>query len=529
MEVQKPPNTINLMVGHYYEDYYEYLSFIKQGQKGHLFLTNLFTNDDPTKVFLSWGIYSMMGYIAFITHIIIPVWIIYWLFVVLFSFIYFLLTYITISEVLKGKTFRLKISAFILVITASPLFNISVTNGFTITPFDYWYSPGTPFSRYNMGTPHHQLIQIIFLAGIILMVKVLRKGIYLRSIIFSLFSLLLLVTSPPQLFLFWVAIPAAYFLNNLIDEIRKDNVKKNIIGVLLRSLWPIVPLIFICTFIIPLALFFNRMALQSPTMVSARLWDIKSFYYPPIQIFFLSTGFLAFLALGGLVFYLYKPTVLKLTFLLIFLIGSVITLIPLYFKEINLVALLGVHNLRFFNPASYIFLGTSAILVIERVAKKSLRKIMVLCSVILIFFISLGTLWWERINYKFSSTGNIQYMPEGLYQRLGQLEKSSHKNTVLTSPSSGMGLIIPAMTGRRVYYGRSIFTLNLEEKAKKTVDFYNMKMVPAKALEFLNKEGIGSVVVLKGVDTDENELKKYYPFLNKEYSNTELAILTVKP
>jgi len=30
--IHKPKDTVNMMVGHYYEDYYEYLSFVKQGQ-----------------------------------------------------------------------------------------------------------------------------------------------------------------------------------------------------------------------------------------------------------------------------------------------------------------------------------------------------------------------------------------------------------------------------------------------------------------------------------------------------------------
>ena len=52
------------MVGHYFEDYYEYLSFIKQGQKGSIILENLFDGRDETKIIVPWWPYSLLGFLS---------------------------------------------------------------------------------------------------------------------------------------------------------------------------------------------------------------------------------------------------------------------------------------------------------------------------------------------------------------------------------------------------------------------------------------------------------------------------------
>ncbi len=526
MVVNKPQNTINLMVAHYYEDYYEYLSFVKQGQQGHLVLQNLFTNDDAGKFFLSWWLYSLMGFTSYITQIKIPVWIIYWLYEAIFLFLFFLLTYFAISQVLNKKSPLLKLSAFALTIFASPLFNISFKNNIAISPFNYWYSIGIPFSRYNSGTPHHLISEVILLLGILTTLRVFKNGGLLKKfIVFFIFSLLLLITSPPLLIIYWFAILLSFMIEKF-SRIKSIIAAKKYLFI--DGLIYVAPLFFASVLSLLLAALFNKLSLESPTLTSSRLWELNNLYYPPASLFILSIGLLFFLAILGLPIYFSSWESTRAVFFLIFLLGAAMTLIPINFLNKNVVTIVGIHNLRFFNPNAYIFLGASAALLIEKIAKRPARIFIITCAILTVFFISLGTLWRNKIKTKaiYDEIGQQQYMTKDLYYGISLLENSKNKGIVLTSPASNLGLIIPALTGRKVYYGRSIFTLDIDNKRNKAINFYSMRMTKDEAKNFLQKERIDSII-LTGIDSDKKLLMDYYRFLKEEFSNNQVALMRV--
>ncbi|MBM3283935.1 hypothetical protein FJY90_06885, partial [Candidatus Gottesmanbacteria bacterium] len=225
-----PPDTVNMMVGHYFEDYYEYLSFIKQGQKGSLILENLFDSTDRVKITIPWWPYSLLGFLGNLFHLQIPAQLIYWFSSVAFCFIILLTTFTAVKTLLPGEKFSFQLLAFLLIIFSCGFFNIFdiLKTPIQIIPYDFWYSIGPPFSRYNIGTPHHQATQIILILALLFSIARLHRPYALATLGGHLmFSFLLLILSPPQLILFWLSYVTTVGLI-IISNLKSQNSKLSV-------------------------------------------------------------------------------------------------------------------------------------------------------------------------------------------------------------------------------------------------------------------------------------------------------------
>jgi len=555
-----PPNTVNMMVGHYFEDYYEYLSFVKQGQKGSLILTNLFDSGDRSNLFSPWWPYSFLGYISFLFHLDIPPSLIYWTAAAVFSFILLLLTFIAVSTLLKKEKFLIQLLAFLLIIISCGFFNIFDTlkdPAHKIIPYDFWYSAGSPFSRYHIGTPHHQITHIIFLLMVLFAINRFHKPLKLTTVVgYFIFSFLLLILSPPQLLLFWLAYLMATIVviishlfaggtknpeicgearllstptclspdrsvGTSLGGAQKDlaDLSKSLISKLF------LPFLTTAILLVPLAYFLYKYSFSSPTYIATKLWDIHNLYYPQLSLFILTCGPLILLAPLGLAVYFSRLSFEKLFFFFITFFSFLFVLVPfnIFSTNTSIFTFIGIHNQRFNTPASYLFLGVATILLLKAIFKKP--RLILTISFLLLIFISLSLFGsWQIHAQNIYRAGFLQFMPKELYLGLQVLEKEKDETAVLASPQSFLGIIIPAISGKRVYIGRSIFTLNLEEKTTNARKFYSLKMTPSEALDFLKKEKIG-FILLTNSEPNEKEFLEHYNFLKVEFKNSQLTIL----
>lgn len=515
-----PPNTVNMLVGHYYEDYYEYLSFVKQGQKGNLIPINLFDSNDRSNLFSPWWPYSLMGYVSFILHLDIPPSIIYWISAGTFSFILLFLTNITVSTLLKKEKSIIQLMSFLLIITSSGFFNIFDTLKdplHKIIPYDFWYSAGSPFSRYNIGTPHHQITHIIFLIMVLFAINHFQKPLKLVTFaVYFILSLLLLTLSPPQLLLFWLV-----YLSSAIFTFLKSKIHDP------AKLVFLLPFITSTICLAPIAYLLYKYSFSSPVYIAGKLWDINHFYYPQLLLFILTTGPLILLALFGFIVYFSRLSFEKLFLFFITFFSFLFILVPINISPTggNILAFIGIHNQRFNTPHSYIFLGVAAILFIKAIFKKPVRIVAV--SLLILIFSSLSLIGsWQTHSLDPYSVGFLQFVPNELYRGLQVLENDKDDAVVLASPQSFLGIIIPAVSNKRVYLGRSIFTMNLDEKTAIANKFYSMNLTPSEAREFLRKENIG-IILLSTFEPNEKEFFEHYNFLKIEYKNSNLTIIRI--
>lgn len=513
-----PPNTVNMLVGSYYEDYYEYLSFIKQGEQGHLLISNLFTNDDFNRFFTVWWPYSVMGFIFHIFHLIIAPKYIFWIATFLFTAIIFILIFIAISKVIPEQNPLDRILAFLLVLFSVSFYEIFTKPFLTLYSFDYWYSLGRQYTRFSIAIPHHQIATILSLIGFLILIDTMHNpSLFKKTISILIISFLLLTVSPPQYILLWSAAILSIILHNFPKHYRHLFRKSN--SHLLSI--EIIPLLNSAIILIPVLFILSKISV-SPTMAAGRVIDLSYITYPTLKDFFYSTGLILVLAVMGLPMYLAGFSYSRKLFFFLTLISLSFVLMP---SLRNFLIFLGVHNLRFNTPITYIFYGTASILFLRKIFSRQIFRIIIVAAYILFSLPSLYSSWIQMQKTPYSAA-ILQFMHTDMYNGIRSLENIPDNKIILTSPTIVLGSAVPALSGKRVYLGRSILTLNMPEKSRKTVDFYSMKMSPETARNFVIQENIGYVLLLP-YEYDLNKFLSYYNFLRVRSVSTNLYIMKV--
>lgn len=519
-----PAGTVNMLVGHYWEDYYVYLTGVSEGLKGQIFVTNLASITDHSRMFLSWWPYTALGFIFYFLRINLSPQNIYWLGAGFLLFVYCLLTYPAIDQLTGIKRRGAGLAAFLFCLLSTGFFRV-ISNGGKIdfVPFDHWYSIGLPYSRFGVGTPHHELAQIIFLLGIMIIGRKLEK-----EKVFPLFSslisgLLLLTIAPPQFLLFTASVSAGviFYIVYAARTEKKSN-SEHLFYSHQKLLFPLTVYLVISV----LAAFWVRnVVLATPVMEQSHAWDLNHFFYPGVSLFLLSMGPLLMLAIIGLPIFFRKVTVTGIIYFSVAFFSLVPVVLRLGYGPFDLLRTLGFHNLRFLTPVSFIFLSVASAELLEVFFRKKLYFGIVSGILILFFLFPLKTTGVQRLKEP-ESAGYLQYMPSDMYSGLKFPEKSFHKGVVLTSPDSSLGLAVAAIDTRQVYIGHFLFTPDIEGRKALSFEFYKLKMDPEAAREFLLKNRIEEIVVYLN-DGDSGKMKDYYPFLKEEFKNSQITVFTV--
>jgi hypothetical protein len=190
-------------------------------------------------------------------------------------------------------------------------------------------------------------------------------------------------------------------------------------------------------------------------------------------------------------------------------------------------SLLGIVNVRVLSAPLILGYSYFAVLFLRTLFKKitkreSLGIILTGCAVFLIVIFSLLSLYAQEKK-------RLEFDPKNLVFFVNKETLDIYSRAQLVSNPQDIFLVywpfnssFPALTGRRVYDGHPLLTINEEEKARQLFNFFDGKMSPVEAHHFLKANGITKVIGYGG-----NMYLRENPDLSVEYDNTYLTLYKV--
>lgn len=501
-----PKDFTYLAVGHFYLDYFEYLQQIVQGMRGHWLVDNPFDVNDPTKTFLGWGQYLLIGRLANFFHW--SPYFTYWFAIFILSIVLCFLLFKLIKRLLPEEMFFIQFCAWLMAIFATPFIKIISENGQLKTiPFDFWYAPMSMFHRFG-GVPHHLLTSILIILIILFTAKILSNldklnfpQLIKKALINCLMLASLLTFAPFQV----INIMSGLALVGWI-YFKKTNKLVLFIGLTI-------------IIVLPLALIFKNMHQTDGLFQRQIFWETAQNRYRSMSELLLTTGPILIFVPFGIIAYLKSKTPLRLLFLffVIFCYIYLYTPLALYF---------GTHNTRFLTPLVYPLFSVLAVLGMKIVTSWLSRKRILFVGLILILLSYF--LFVTHIIYKsFAGVDQLSYLPNEYINGLKILDKQSDSKAVFTSPGFSLGLIVPSLVDRKVYLGRTIFTPDYEKRNNISDQFYKRQIPVEQAKQLMIDNNIGYVILSSPLESYQYADIEQYPFLKKIFENKTVRIYKI--
>lgn len=519
---QIPKNHVFIGMSHYYEDFYYYLDQFYQGAHGGWMTYNNFTTEalKPTALYFNNVLLGKIGgYFGFESFVS------YNLSLIILKYVYFIVSYLLLIKIFpKNKKLRLASFVLFLFATSFPVIQLTKDRLINLGPVIIFRAKNTFFSRFE-NIPGNYVQRILFITLLLVTAKYSelvknQKIQFINSILFIIILTILtmwLTLSDPINGLIFVLIFFLFLFNFNI----RNNFSKYF-----HYFLPLAISISLGFLIISAVMwtFIN----SDPVYLQANIWDyneyVKQFsllnLFRHIQAF----GMLGMLFIVGTISLLKrKRSIVENILLSASYISIFGFLLPYLFK-------IPIPGFRFFTATTYLFLSVIAvygILFIETILNKKIFSIII----ILYLSISLLTIYpifLKEIAKVEEPSFHFTYMPKELYDGLITLRNLLPKDAIiLANPSSTTDLYIPGLTGKKVFTGHSITTLNAKEKDKIATKFYYEWTDSGTALEFLKRNNIKYILHTKYANNFEsNELKTYYPFLKEIFRNNITAIFT---
>lgn len=496
------PGQVYMATGHYYLDYFEYLQVISQGQHGHWMWENYYGTDIKFKTFLGMWQYLIIGKIGHLFNLS-PITI-YWVSIIIFSLILSVLIFFIIKKLLNNQPFYKQLIAYVLTLFAAPFFQITMTNGYSkISLYRFWNDSAVITNRFG-GIPYHLTSQIITLLVILIVSQTLDKisSLPIKSIGLRMLIMIILLT-------FQVSFSPVYFLlitlALLLSLVCSIFLKKSLsqIGFLIIALLILFPIGFVFKYY-----FLNQFYANVAQMEAG--WQI----HPSLIDVFLTIGPLAIFFWLGLKGYFRHFSSIRLIFF-----NFVFVSYLFFFSPLSI--FFSTTNTRFLTPLNYILLAVMTVVGI----KKS-RPLLIITICIFLFFIPANI---KNISDKLNDQNlfsPITYLPKGIIDGLKFLNTIPGKKAVLTTPAQSLGMIVPIYSDKIVYLSRP-GQFHYDEKINLTHQFYLRLMEEKQAKDFLNKNGIGFVVLTSIEDYPLDKISQY-SFLKKIYQNQDVVIFQKK-
>lgn len=258
-------------------------------------------------------------------------------------------------------------------------------------------------------------------------------------------------------------------------------------------------------FFLPPFLYVNFIYSQGP-LAAVKAWESKN--YEDITFFLkaylFTIGPIIFLAPFGAIIALKKGGIKNISIIII----SLIVYSFLFSPFLN--RLFGLSNSRFHSFPIHVFFGIFSFYVLEFFFKKFL-----LILLIPLILLSLGSYSsaFRQISSEFNNYPYNVYIPKNLYDGfLWVKNNASEKDIILTRFLTGN--MLPAISGRRVFIGHQVSTINFPAKKDLVEKFYSNKMTLPEARKFLIDNNITYVFV--GI---EESGFNPYPFLKLVFDN----------
>ncbi|HCM82817.1 MAG: hypothetical protein UW37_C0027G0005 [Candidatus Gottesmanbacteria bacterium GW2011_GWA2_44_17] len=509
---QTPKEYTYLAVGHYYQDYFEYVQQIAQGAFGHWLIQNQFTTHDPTRTLIGWGQYIFIGKFALFFHL--TPFAAYWVSIFLFSILLCFLLFLVIRKMIPDEPFFFQISAFLFSVCAVPFIKFTGALGqWAIVPYDFWYAPISLFHRIG-GIPHHLTTTICVLLSLLLMDRIFAnihikkiRSLIIYTTLLILILLVLLTFGPLQVINVLVSFGIVGMIliwKSFVKE--KNGVKTKRIALFLLA-------VGLC--VLPAALFIKHIHGSGELFTWVMAWETAQQNYPAVSLILLTIGPILLFVPFGIRRYFKSTTPIRLLILFF-------TICSYFFASTSFAKYLGTFNLRFFTPLSYVLFGVLAVVGIREISKRFPFSKLV-ADLFIFGFLLYSIVVTLSILRSFGGVDPISYQSNELLDGIKTLNQQSNRRAVLTSPSLSLGMIVPCIVDRNVYLGRMFFTPQYEEKIGISEGFYQGGMSPDQARQFLIENDIGYVLLSPSEPYPTRNLEQY-PFLKKIYTNNALTI-----
>lgn len=358
------------LVHNYEQDYYWYLSLIRQGWDGFLLLTSKYTPEQFPRIFVH-TYFPLSGMVA--RAIGINVSVMYLLLRIIFGFGLMIAAYIFIARVMDdslrdpGHAQKIRVTAVLFMILGAPFWYFD--HGVIRQVGEFW-TGFDPLMRVTF-LPHHLTAIMVMIFSILVLARSIRKHSAKIALAAGILGALGCWLNPASLITFILAMGVVCFIGVI------SLVRQGIYGgaSILRELHLKEMSIWLAMCLIP---FIILILIQNSTFPWTGYRDWERFVQYPITVF----GYMGILGLVGLIGLLGVPLALsKRTFLWNFVVGW-------YFSPfIGLLAgqFLPVSNGRFIQGAGYIPSALLAALVLWQKCRIAKQVRYLLIAVVILF------------------------------------------------------------------------------------------------------------------------------------------------
>lgn len=515
---KRPPNTMYIGITHWYEDYFYYLSQLKQGAMGNWLVSNKFTTE-PVPPSLNWFVNLFIGKIG---HLVgLEPWQTFAVSAFSFSIIYLFLMYWVIKKLFPHSAF-MRLSALTIAIVSNGFYKVDMTGAAVkIIPYEYFYNYTSAFNRLG-GVPHLILQNIASLVGLVVFSDVIKAIISNKIFHFRRIIAPVLLCSGLMALLFIIN-PIYVFVDGLVMGITA--LGYGIVSKKIKTIARFISIVAIMLIPLMLLVVIQLPIFRHPFYQYFRQWEAS---IPPTSIsnFIIATGAIAMLIPLGLKRYWQQKEPLRVIGL-IYIFFQII----LYFSPIP--KILNIPSFRILQPPAYVFMAAIAVEGLLSLAQfitwiVRSRYTNIIFFLLLFLFVAIQIpVIAKTINERAHDVildSPINYFDKDLYQALTFLEKQQRNKAVVAT--GNLELFVPVISGHTVYAGHRSLTLSYEQKTAEIFNLYTLHYSSDQARTFFSANNIGYMLWQKDRG-DYHAVMSKYPFLNVLFENNRLVIFSV--
>ena len=527
----RPPDTVFLGTTHYFEDYFVYLSNFFQGAHGAWLTANRFTSEVTSPSIIYWSD-VLMGKLGGLVGLK-PIYS-YNISVILLSFVTLLTSY-AVLRMLFRKQPGVALIAFLYATFSTSFMNRVTENGRTFWyPWELWKTPHYAFDR--LGSVPHQLMQTLLFLLLVYVyfshpsTKLRRRLYFLLAVVFAL-ALASINPVPAVMFVAALLATAVFSAVSrfLCEYLHKKGLRASLFPWISgKTDWLLIVSVSIAVGAMSYCLY---AILNTPPHNYARIWDAQQHMVTFWTFTLLSMGPVAFLALAGIVPFLYYKRSPVAWFSVVLVLSSY----TLFHTQIP--TQLGVSQFRVLFPALYTFIGAFAGETTYAVAKGITKKLRTVSQalvmggiVVLVMLVMLPTLVWE-VKQRFLETNDtssvLRYIPQSVYRGFVKLQAlGTYDDVVLANTYSYMDTLVPSLSGHTTYSGHMLLTINSADKSNDSGIFFILQVPQADAARWLRDRHI-RYVLFTAYDGGITRFRATYPSLIPRYENAQVTVFEV--
>lgn len=469
---------------HWSGDYFYYLSQFAQGKTRIMSGYDLYTGDFNQPTYVGW-LNVFLGHIFYLSGIAqIPA---YYLSVYLLTILFMAASYFLVREIFPEDGKR-RITAFIFFLAGNTFPVMSfVKNRLNFSYTDFWFNNGNPFNRYVM-VPHQMAERFLVIAILLVSFRWWkRNGSLGTAALLLLFSFILAGVEPVH----WVLTGAVLFMTALIlsaQQLLKSyrRVLKNGHGTVKMKMFA--PGVLVALGGWPIALYLKNIFTIAPYVQLAN-WEAGQSLHISLLIFILGGGPVTLLGLTGMIFFWRRITAERLTIILF----TALSIILFYSPIPNLVRIV---NVRFLPVAISLFLScmaADAVFRFSRVAGKYHRLTVGLLILAALLIMLPAYIKEAGEKADIGTNNSFYYVPDeaiAAYNRAEKISKETDTFLVLWP----FNWSFPAISGRHVYHGHPLLTINYADKDARAYSFFSGGMNRNDMEKFIRDNKISFVI-----------------------------------